>query len=554
MKHFAALYSELDSSTKTNEKVDALARYFSAADPRDSAWALALFTGQTKGRTLPMSLVRQWACEAANLPAWMVDECNLVVGDWSETLSLLLPDSATSSDVPLHQLMQDDLASLSHQSPAQQKQTITRLWSILPRTERFLLHKLMGGSFRVGASKVLVIRALSQSSGIDVPTLTRRLMGKWTPDEAFMRRLIAPAADIERDPMLPFPFMLASPLQEPLSTLGETTDWHAEWKWDGIRAQVIHRTQVIHRATIFDSPSATACAVWSRGEEVISPAFPEIIGDARQLPPGTVLDGEILAWNVEKNRPEPFSTLQTRLNRKEVVATLWPDVTVRFVAFDILEHDAVDLRTRALRERRSILEALTSTPPFTSAGHFRVSEPIDFSHWHELDSRMSESRERQVEGLMLKRLDSVYRGGRMVGQWWKRKVDALTLDAVLVAAQPGRGRRAGLLTDYTFAVLDDAGKWVTICKAYSGLSDEELTELDRYVRRVSTQRFGPVYSVEPDRVYEIAFEAIAESDRHKSGLAVRFPRVHRRRVDKTITQADTVASLRALLARFEGRD
>jgi DNA ligase-1 len=330
--------------------------------------------------------------------------------------------------------------------------------------------------------------------------------------------------------------MLANALDRPTSDLGDSADWLLEWKWDGIRAQLIRRQD--------------RCSLWSRGEEMIAGSFPDLMQDANLLPNGTVLDGEVLAWDEASDTPLPFSALQKRLNRKNVELSFWPDVPLAYVVFDVLELAGQDVRAKPLSERRALLAEL----PLARFAILRKSAEIGITAWDQVEPLVAQARSRRVEGLMLKRRDSAYVPGRPVGAWWKLKVQPFTIDAILTAAQPGRGRRAGLLTDYTFAVInDDDVSLVTICKAYSGLTDEELVEVDRFVRRASQERFGPVYSVPPQRVYEIGFEAIAASDRHKSGIALRFPRILRQRTDKTPAQADTVASVRKMLHDYEGR-
>ena len=536
MIRFAELYAALDATTRTSEKVDALKAYFQTAPPHDAAWAAFLLLGRKFGRTVPSRLIRQWAAEVTGYEAWLIEECNLVAGDFSETLSLLLPPP-TSPDAPaLHEVIENHLALLAAAPAPKQRQMILALWDRLQSRERYVLHKLLGGEFRVGVSRLLVIRALAEVAGVERAVMTHRVTGNFTPSAQTFAKLMSSDPSTESiDPLLPFPFMLANALNRSTGELGQPIEWQMEWKWDGIRAQLIRRDG---RASL-----------WSRGEEMIAGTFPDLMQDAVLLPTGTVLDGEILAWNDQTSNPLPFSALQKRLNRKNVELTFWPDVPLVFMIFDALELDGQDLRTQPLSARRELLTKL----PIAHASMLRVSIGVEVTDWSQLPALIEQSRARRVEGLMLKKRDSLYLAGRPVGPWWKLKVQPFTIDAILVAAQPGRGRRAGLLTDYTFAVADQSGKLVTICKAYSGLTDAELVEADRYVRKVSRERFGPVYSVPPERVYEIGFEAIAESDRHKSGIALRFPRILRQRTDKTPAQADTVESVRRMLHDYEAR-
>jgi len=524
MIRFAELYAELDATTRTSEKVEALRSYFKSAPPHDAAWAVA------------SKVIRQWASDVTGYAPWLIDECNLVAGDFSETLSLLLPPPTRACPPALHEVIEGDLQALQGQSASRQKKILLGLWDRLESRERYILHKLIGGEFRVGVSRLLVIRALAEVAGVEGAVMTHRVTGNWQPSAAWFGQIMSQqGGDIAADSLLPFPFMLANALDRPLVELGESSAWLLEWKWDGIRAQLIRR--------------GGRASLWSRGEEMIAGTFPDLMQESQLLPEGTVVDGEILAWDERFGYPLPFSVLQKRLNRKNVELTFWPDVPLVFALFDLLEIKGEDVRTHSLSARREMLKQL----PLTQSAMLRVSEEIVIGHWDEIEALIAQSCAKRVEGLMLKRLDSAYVPGRPTGAWWKLKVQPFTIDAILTAAQPGRGRRAGLLTDYTFSIPDEAGKLVTICKAYSGLTDEELTEVDRYIRRQSTERFGPVYSVPPERVYEIGFEAIAASDRHKSGIALRFPRIVRRRTDKTPAQSDTVASLRKLVDAYEGR-
>jgi DNA ligase 1 len=536
MIRFAELYAQLDATTRTAEKVEALKRYFQHAPPHDAAWAAFLLLGRKFGRTVSGKLIRQWAAEVTGYEPWLIEECNHVAGDFSETLSLLLPPPGRPDPPSLHEVIEEHLQALAGAYANRQKQIIIALWDRLESRERYVLHKLLGGEFRVGVSRLLVIRALAELANVQRAVMTHRLTGNFVPSAETFARIISsdPSTD-SIDPLLPFPFMLANALARPLTELGEPADWLMEWKWDGIRAQLIRR--------------AAGSSLWSRGEEMIAGTFPDLMQDAALLPPDTVLDGEILAWNDQTLNPLPFSALQKRLNRKNVELTFWPDVPLVFMIFDLLELSGMDLRAQPLSARRELLSKL----PIAHTAMLRVSTGVAVTAWSELPALIDQSRARRVEGLMLKRWDSHYQPGRPVGPWWKLKVAPFTIDAILVAAQPGRGRRAGLLTDYTFAVADASGKLVTICKAYSGLTDQELIEVDRYVRRVSTERFGPVYSVPAERVYEIGFEAVQASDRHKSGIALRFPRILRQRSDKTPAQADTVASVQQMLHDYEAR-
>jgi DNA ligase-1 len=530
MKRFAALYEALDRTTSTNEKVAALAGYFSSAPPVDAAWAVWFLTGRRLKRFLPGRLLAGWAMEEAGIPDWLFEESYGSVGDLAETISLVLDGRGPGEpapEIPLSRWMEERLLPLRGRPPEEQRPEVTGWWRGLPRWETFVLNKLLTGELRVGVSQTLVERALAQVAGVPQPVVAHRLMGTWEPTAPFYESLFSPGAEDEEDASRPYPFYLASPLEAPVETLGEAGEWLAEWKWDGIRSQLIRRGGAVH--------------LWSRGEELITERFPELTrGALPLLPDGTVLDGEILAWR--DGRPLPFSVLQRRIGRKKLTEKVLAEAPAVFMGYDVLEIAGRDARERPLAERRQSLERLLAGGrPF-----LLVSPRVAAATWEDLARAREEARERNVEGLMLKRLNSPYRTGRKRGDWWKWKTEPFTVDAVLVYAQGGHGRRANLLTDYTFAVWS-GGELVPIAKAYSGLSDEEIVTLDGWLRRHTVQKFGPVRSVEPLQVFELAFEGIALSPRHKSGIAVRFPRIARWRTDKTPEQADTLEGIRRLL-------
>jgi DNA ligase-1 len=587
MKRFAALYDAIDRTTSTNAKVNAVAAYLATAPPGDAAWALFFLTGRRLKRHLATRLLHEWTLELTGLPEWLVQESYSAVGDFAETIALLLdgrlqprdpgalrrpaagahasrlpfddaePDAfdAAVADVPLAEWIETRILPLRELDDEEKRVRVITWWSRLPRVELFLLNKLLTGEFRVGVSHTLVVRAVAQVAQLPTATIEHRLMGSWEPSAAAFGSLIAPE-DPGGDPSRPYPFCLASPLDDPAAVLGARDEWLAEWKWDGIRAQLIHRA-----GDIF---------LWSRGEELITTRFPEIAAAGRRLPEGTVLDGEVLAF--EEGVPRPFADLQRRIGRERRVQEVAADVPVAFLAYDLLEDRGVDVRDLPLRDRRArlvVLQAdlkvglyesdpkqphveadlqvgLDDRVDRTAADLIRVSEALAGATWEELAALRTESRARHVEGLMLKRWTSPYRPGRKRGDWWKWKIAPHTIDAVLIYAQPGSGRRATLFTDYTFGVWDE-GALVPIAKAYSGLTDQEIDELDRWVRRHTVERFGPVSAVEPVHVFELGFERIAPSTRHKSGVAVRFPRMLRWRRDKTAAEADTLENLKRLI-------
>ncbi|HSN22339.1 MAG TPA: ATP-dependent DNA ligase, partial [Usitatibacter sp.] len=525
MKRFAALFDALDASTRTRAKTDALAAYFAAAEPRDAAWAAWFLTGHRPRQAVPARRLHQWAAEAAGIPPWLFEECFDNVGDLAETIALVLPPPSRASDLPLHAWVEERLLPLRGLAEAEQKARLLGYWDELAGTARFVFNKLITGNFRVGVSALLVMRAIAQASGVEAKVVAHRLAGEWSPSAELWRSLVAEAHG-ETDRASPYPFFLAHPLEGGPQSLGEREAWLAEWKWDGIRAQLIRRAQ--------------ATALWSRGDEPIAGQFPELMADAQRLP-HCVIDGEILAW--KDGRVMPFAALQKRLGRKSPGAKILAEAPVVFLAFDLLEWEGEDWRARPLAERRRRLEdALLSIPGGT---RFRVSSLVRAPTWETLAIARSHSRERGTEGLMLKRAASAYGVGRPRGDWWKWKVEPYTLDAVLIYAQKGHGKRASLYTDYTFG-LWNGGELVPFAKAYSGLTDEEIGEVDAFVRRNTLERFGPVRVVKPELVFELGFEAIQRSTRHKSGIAVRFPRMLRMRKDKAASQANTIDDAREL--------
>jgi DNA ligase 1 len=526
MRAFASLYRALDESTRTTVKVEAMAAYFREADPADAAWAVFFLSGRRFRRLLSSGLLRTWSGEEADLPAWLVEECYHAVGDTAETAALLLREPETiSASKPLHLWVEEVILPLGDQDEDRQREIVAAVWTGLPSFERFVFNKLLTGNFRVGVSQKLLVRGLEAASAVDRQTLAHRLMGTWAPTPRFFERLVDPHTE-DADRSRPYPFCLAHPVEVDPSSLGPVKEWLAEWKWDGIRAQLIRRDGETY--------------IWTRGEELVTDRYPEVGAASTRIPDGTVLDGELLAWR--DDAVLPFGQLQRRIGRKTVGKKLLADVPVIFCAFDVMEWEGEDARARPLVERRSLLEEVAD-----GMDVIRLSERVDAHSWEDLAVLRGQSRERLVEGLMLKRLSSPYQVGRVRGDWWKWKVAPFTIDAVLIYAQRGSGKRASLYTDYTFALKDDGGL-TPIAKAYSGLTNEEIREVDRWVRRNTVERFGPVRSVVPELVFELAFEGIRRSGRHKSGVAVRFPRIARWRRDKTAADIDRLEDIVKLLA------
>ncbi|MCK0097557.1 ATP-dependent DNA ligase [Yoonia sp. F2084L] len=528
MKDFATLFTRIDESTKTTVKTAALADYFQTATPEDRLWTIALFTGRRPKRTITATRLREWAAEVAGLPDWLFEESYSIVGDLAETIALVLPPATESEDQTLTHWIRY-IKTLSTLEDDERKAGILGAWNSLPNTERFLFTKLLTGGFRIGVSAKLITRALAQATGQPEPQLTHKLMGNWTPDTTTWEALIEaddPTADLSR----PYPFYLAYQL-DGFDDLGAPADWNAERKWDGIRGQLIIRGGEHH--------------LWSRGEDLMTDRFPEFAQLRDYLPDGTVIDGEVLAFADEK--PLSFNALQKRIGRKTVPKKLLTEAPVILMAYDLLEHEGKDIRDQPLKDRRAILETLTqATPP---EAPFRLSASVPFQTWDDLSAARDQSRDLNAEGLMLKRRDSPYLSGRKRGDWWKWKIDPLTIDAVMIYAQAGHGRRANLFTDYTFAVRD-GNDLVPFTKAYSGLTDAEFRQITAWVRKNTLQRFGPVRQVPAEHVFEIAFEGIQASPRHKSGVALRFPRMLRWRQDKPVDEANTLDDLKEMLATY----
>lgn len=536
MQAFANLYTTLDETNKTNEKVLALTQYFADTAPTDAAWALYFLIGRRPRQAVPLPRLRAWAVEAAGIPDWLFGESYDAVGDFAETVALLLPErSAAHTDLsihPLHYWIEQRLLPLRDLEEHHQRDLLMQSWDTLDSRQRFVWNKLITGAFRVGVSQRLVTRALANASGLDPAVIAHRLMGNWEPTPAFYTQLFVEDtrdADISR----PYPFFLAYALEDDPDTLGDVQEWQAEWKWDGIRAQLIRR----------DGQTF----LWSRGEELVTDRYPELTNTGVGLPDGTVVDGELLPW--KDGHVLPFAQLQRRIGRKTVSKKLLNEIPVILLAYDLLEWQGDDVRERPLHWRRQQLEHLLTLLHGTGE-KIQLSPTVTADSWEQLALSREESRAMYAEGLMLKRADSPYRVGRQRGDWWKWKVAPYTVDAVLIYAQRGSGKRASLYTDYTFAVWD-GDRLVPFAKAYSGLTDAEIRKVDAFVRRNTREKFGPVRTVTPELVFELAFEGIQRSSRHKSGIAVRFPRILRWRIDKPITEADTLETIQSLLPSDE---
>lgn len=525
MQLFAELIHRLDQSTKTGDKLEALAWFFKNATDEDSVWVIAIFSHRRPKRQVSTKQLRTWCQEKAGIPDWLFEESYQAVGDLAETIALLLPSATGTQTLSLTEWIKW-LQDLNLEEEDEKKKKILTAWDQFTSLERFVFNKLITGGFRIGVSQNLLIQALASHSGLSQAQVAHRLMGNWDPEKISLQDLIYPD-DQGEDPSKPYPFFLAHPIETSFQENFSCSDWIAEWKWDGIRGQLIRR--------------GGQSFIWSRGEELVNEKFPEILEFLQSVPDGTVLDGEILAF--KDNVPLPFSVLQTRITRKTLSKKVLHEAPVRFIGFDQLEWEGKDLRDTPLSHRKLLLGELVKS---INHPQFKLSETLAFDSWEELSLVRENARELQTEGLMLKKKDSLYETGRKRGAWWKWKMDPMHIDGVLIYAQKGHGRRADLFTDYTFG-LWDGEVLVSFAKAYSGLTDKEIREVDAYVKKNTKEKFGPVRTVTPGLVFEIAFEGIQASPRHKSGVALRFPRIARWRKDKTIEQANNLADLKALL-------
>lgn len=552
MKAFAELYARLDATTSSNAKLQAMQEYFAEAPPADAAWAVYFLAGGRPRQVVPTRVLRELATRLAGLSDWLFEESYQAVGDLAETIALLLPESQHASEQGLAWWLEEQLLPLRGLPPAELAERLPPLWAQLDRQSLMVSLKLLTGAFRVGVSKLLVTRALAGLAQIDAKRVAQRLVGytdlSHRPSAQRYLALIAAESEDEHAQRggQPYPFFLAHPLQHPLeqfdAQLGPASDWLVEWKWDGIRAQLVKRDGRLW--------------LWSRGEELITERFPELHELAEALPDGSVLDGELVAWKEPATGSgavfgiQPFALLQQRIGRKTLSKKLLEEVPAALLAYDLLEWRGEDWRSRPQDERRARLELLVAE---VGDARLQLSPQLTGRDWQDFARQRDASRELGVEGMMLKRRDSLYGVGRTrdLGLWWKWKIDPFSVDAVLIYAQRGHGRRASLYSDYTFAVWDDStpGERVLVpfAKAYSGLTDDEMRKVDAIIRKTTVEKFGPVRSVTPTLVFELGFEGIALSKRHKSGVAVRFPRMLRWRTDKRVEDADTLATLQGLL-------
>lgn len=530
MRNFAELYSRLNDTAKTDEKIKLLVEYLKSSNPDDTVWAIYFLIGRKLKQIIPFRKLKQWSLELIKIPDWLFDESYKAVGDLIKTITLLLPKATNSTDKSLHYWIEEKLLLLNEMEENLKKEEIISTWSEMNTKERFVWNKLVTGSFRTGVSLKLVVKALSIISGIDEPVLSYRLMGNWDPNENFFKQLLSKNSN-DVDLCKPYPFYFANQLKGDVENLGELKNWQAEWKWDGIRVQLIKRQGIF--------------LIWSHKEGILNEKLPEFENFSSFLPEGIVIEGAIIAW--QNYKPLPFGELQRRIDRKNITKKITSTIPVVFMAYDLLELNSKDIRNEPLYKRSKILFELINN---ISDRRFLYSYKINANTWAELKEKRNESRNRFVEGLMLKRINSPYREERKKGDWWKWKIDPLTIDAVLIYAQRGNAQRTSLYTDYTFGVWDE-DRLVTIAKANSGLTDEEIYKVDLFIKENTIEKFGPVCTVKPELVFELSFEGIKKSTRHKSGVVIRFPQIKKWQHDKTIKDADNLDAVKYLISGIE---
>lgn len=537
MKKFAQLIRLLATGSKVNTKIKALEEYFNSAPEADRIWVIAIFSGRRPKRAMSTAMLREACIQITGTPVWLFEECYHTVGDLAETIALLLPEQTNfEEDEKSLSWYLNQLHLLINETDENKWAFVQHVWSSMSTDEIFVFNKLFTGGFRIGVSQKIMVNALAKATGQEPAVIAHRITGKWDPANSQWQELLY-ANTQNNDSSKPYPFYLAYAVETDPSELGHINDWQAEWKWDGIRGQLIKRQDELF--------------IWSRGEELLTAQFPELHALAAQLPNGVAMDGELIVLNANAVPPQiepmPFALLQTRISRKNISKKQLAEAPVSFIAYDLLEYNYQDIRETTLRDRRSLLQQLVQELQHPL---LHLSPAIETETWEALALQRKDAREKGSEGIMLKKKDAVYQVGRKKGDWWKWKIDPLTIDAVLIYAQKGHGRRSNLYTDYTFAV-SDGEKLVPFTKAYSGLTDKEFVSVDAFVKRNAIEKFGPVRTVKPELVFEIAFEGIAESKRHKSGVALRFPRMSRWRQDKKLADINSLEDLKKMLELYK---
>ena len=532
LNKFSKLFEDLDSNNSSNKKVNSLTKYFKLNNNLNNILTIYLLIGKKNKRFISGKSLREYYANIYKIPKWLIDECYSKVGDSAEVIALLLQDKILEKnikdDISLNELINEILPKLKKLDENKKKLYIKSLWEKISKDNQLIFNKILSGTFRIGVSKGLVVKAISNMIGIDESIILHRLMGELEPIEETYMFLINQKLEQKELDYKPYPFQLANTFDERIKETISVDKYQFESKWDGIRSQIIKRSNNI--------------SIWTRGEELVNKTFPELIKIISHFKNDFVLDGEILIWDENKNRPKNFSLLQKRLGRKSPSLKIQKDLPVVFMAYDILEINGKDIRSKILSERRNILEKSFSnliSEDKSIIGKIKITKLHQISNWIDLEEVKNSARKSNTEGLVIKDKQSEYVPGRKKGNWWKYKIDPMQLDGILIYARPGSGKRADLYTDYSFGIWED-NKLVTFANAYSGLNNEEIRELDKWIRRNTLEKFGPVRSVKPELVFEISFDNIQISKRHKSGIALRFPRITKWRRDKNIMEADNL--------------
>ena len=532
LNKFSKLFEDLDSNNSSNKKVNSLTKYFKLNNNLNNILTIYLLIGKKNKRFISGKSLREYYANIYKIPKWLIDECYSKVGDSAEVIALLLQDKILEKnikdDISLNELINEILPKLKKFDENKKKLYIKSLWEKISKDNQLIFNKILSGTFRIGVSKGLVVKAISNMTGVDESIILHRLMGELEPIEETYMFLINQKLEQKELDYKPYPFQLANTFDERIKETISVDKYQFESKWDGIRSQIIKRSNNI--------------SIWTRGEELVNKTFPELIKIISHFKNDFVLDGEILIWDENKNRPKNFSLLQKRLGRKSPSLKIQKDLPVVFMAYDILEINGKDIRSKILSERRNILEKSFSnliSEDKSIIGKIKITKLHQISNWIDLEEVKNSARKSNTEGLVIKDKQSEYVPGRKKGNWWKYKIDPMQLDGILIYARPGSGKRADLYTDYSFGIWED-NKLVKFANAYSGLNNEEIRELDKWIRRNTLEKFGPVRSVKPELVFEISFDNIQISKRHKSGIALRFPRITKWRRDKNIMEADNL--------------
>ena len=532
LNKFSKLFEDLDSNNSSNKKVNFLTKYFKLNNNLNNILTIYLLIGKKNKRFISGKSLREYYANIYKIPKWLIDECYSKVGDSAEVIALLLQDKILEKnikdDISLNELINEILPKLKKLDENKKKLYIKSLWEKISKDNQLIFNKILSGTFRIGVSKGLVVKAISNMTGVDESIILHRLMGELEPIEETYMFLINQKLEQKELDYKPYPFQLANTFDERIKETISVDKYQFEPKWDGIRSQIIKRSNNI--------------SIWTRGEELVNKTFPELIKIISHFKNDFVLDGEILIWDENKNRPKNFSLLQKRLGRKSPSLKIQKDLPVVFMAYDILEINGKDIRSKILSERRNILEKSFSnliSEDKSIIGKIKITKLHQISNWIDLEEVKNSARKSNTEGLVIKDKQSEYVPGRKKGNWWKYKIDPMQLDGILIYARPGSGKRADLYTDYSFGIWED-NKLVKFANAYSGLNNEEIRELDKWIRRNTLEKFGPVRSVKPELVFEISFDNIQISKRHKSGIALRFPRITKWRRDKNIMEADNL--------------